>query len=290
MPHFHYNMNFTAQFGDGDQTIEGGLETKFEKMAGLLQEFVGQDVDARVNMIGTPRLNQFKMMVDVTPFKKKDWHFTAGFFAGKSRIARAINADYEISTLMAVNMYNRMHDNAGTVISWNGASVSLPPEFMHYLDEYGKVGFPLGQYTKDIFYDNDVPDIDPETGEQYIDEDTGEPIFLHTKGELMHAKGETYMMTPTKENTAFANMFVNKFRPYLGFGYYGAIDKKKTWRLGFDAGIMMWGGSPTIIDNNGMDLMRDVKNIKGDVGNYVRIARRTKVFPLVELKFVHTLF
>lgn len=277
MPKFKYPLTFTANIGEGDQMTADGLETRFERMAGMLEGFVGQPVDDKVDMIASPTMNQAKFMIDVMPFSNKKWHFTAGFFAGKSKVASCHNETHEITSLFAINLYNRLYDNNGEI----ALGFSLPPDILMQVLWFGRAGFPTGQYTSDIVYEEDEW-----VHDDYYDED----YILHQKGEIIHSKGDTYMMSPSTENTAHADAFVDKFRPYFGFGYNGAISRNGRWNLGFDAGIMFWGGAPKLIDHAGVDLMYDVCNIGGQVGDYVDLARHVKAFPVLEIKLTHRLF
>lgn len=277
MPHFTYPLTFTAQIGDGDQMTEDGLETRFERMAGMLEGLVGQPIDDKVEMEASPRANQFKLMIDVHPFHNKNWYFTAGFYVGKAKIARCINKSNEVTSLFAVNLYNRLCDNNGEI----AMGFSVPPEILNLMQQFGRAGFPMGQYVNDVVYADDVWVHDDVLDIDYIE---------HEKGEIIHKKGDTYFLTPNLDNTVYVDAFVKKFRPYFGLGYNGSISRDKRWGLGFDAGILMWGGAPRLIDHTGTDLMYDLKNIKGQVGDYVKIARYMKAYPVIELKLTHRLF
>lgn len=277
MPHFSYPLTFTAQLGDGDQMTADGTETRFERMAGLLEGFVGQEVDDKVDMLASPHVNQFKFMVDVTPFRRKGWHFTAGFYLGKSNVARCINKNHEIATLFAVNLYNRLYENNGEI----ALGFSLPPDILMQILNFGQAGFPLGQYVNDVVYPEDVWIHD-----DYLDID----YIEHAKGDVIHAKGDTYLLAPSSDNTVYVDAHVSKFRPYFGFGYSGAVSRDRRWSLGFDAGVMMWGGAPKLVDHSGVDLMYDLQNIGGQVGQYVDLARYMKAYPMLEFKITHRLF
>lgn len=277
MPHFEYPLTFTAQLGEGDQITADGTETRFERMATLLEGFVGQEVDDKVEMVASPSVNQFKFMVDVTPFRNKGWHLTTGFYLGKSNVARCINKNHEIATLFAVNLYNRLYENNGEI----ALGFSLPPDILIQILNFGQAGFPLGQYVNDIVYDDDVW-----VHDDYLDID----YIEHAKGDIIHAKGDTYLLAPNHDNTVFVDAFVNKFRPYFGFGYNGFISRDKRWSLGFDAGVMFWGGAPSLVDHAGNDLMYDLKNIDGQVGEYVDLARHMKAYPILEFKISHRIF
>lgn len=284
MPHFHPKMTFTAQIGTDDKKAQTGnteaySQTRFEKMAELLEDFVGQPIDDKVDMVMTPSMNQFKLLVDVIPFRNKGWHFTAGVFCGKRRIGQIINRNNEIPTLFAINLYNRLYENGGSL----SHGVSLPPEYRDLLLQYGQAGFPMGHYNFDHVYEEDVMIHD-----DYLDID----YPIHEKGEIIEgmAKGDVYLMTPDKANTAYANAYVNRFRPFIGLGYEGAITKDKRLLLGFDAGAIFWGGAPDIIDHAGVDLVHDVSGIKGKPGKCIDLARRMKALPVLEIKISRRLF
>lgn len=277
MPRFNYPLTFTAQIGDGDQMTADGLETRFERMAHLLEGFVGQPVDDKVEMLASPRMNQAKFIVDVTPFRNKGWHLSTGFYCGPSKVATCQNAPKETVSLFAINLYNRLYDNNGEI----ALGFSLPPDILSIIMYFGRAGFPVGQYASDVVYPEDVWIHDDFLDIDYIE---------HAKGEVIHAKGDTYLMAPSNENTAYANAYVSRFRPYFGFGYEGSISRSGKWTLGFDAGAMFIGGAPRLVDHSGIDLMYDVKNIEGQVGDYVNLARHIKAYPILELKLTHRLF
>lgn len=277
MPKFEYPLTFTAHIGEGDQMTADGLETRFERMAGMLEGFVGQPVDDKVDMVGSPCMNQAKVLLDVQPFRNKHWHFTAGFYAGKSKVANCINKTHEITSLFAINLYNRLYDNNGEI----ALGFSVPPDLLMQIMWFGRAGFPTGQYAHDVVYAEDVWVHDDFLDIDYIE---------HAKGDIIHAKGDTYMMAPSIENTAYADAFVNKFRPYFGIGYNGPLSRDGRWNLGFDAGAIFWGGAPKLIDHAGVDLMYDVYDIGGQVGDYVELARHAKAFPVLELKLSYRLF
>lgn len=284
MPHFKYPLTFTAQIGDGDQMAGDGQQTRFQRMAELLEGFVGQAVDDQVDMVATPNMNQAHLLLDLKPFHDKRWHITTGFYAGNSKIGHCINRPHETSSLFAINLYNRLYEKNGEI----AMGVSLPPEILLRIMSYGRAGFPVGYYVNDVVYQEDI------WGQEEAYDDFGdiylEDVIIHAKGEIIHRKGDVYLMAPHDDNTAFADAFVDKFRPYFGFGYSDNLDSRGRWKVGFDAGVMFWGGAPRLIDHSGLDLMYDVENIDGQVGRYVEIARHAKAFPVIELKISRRLF
>ena len=87
MPSYHKSMYFGVQVGDQPESkydANGNrVETKFDKMAGALNQITGYQVEDQVEMIGMPTYNNLKFLVDVFPFQQdRRWHVTAGFFLG----------------------------------------------------------------------------------------------------------------------------------------------------------------------------------------------------------------
>ena len=88
-----------------------------------------------------------------------------------------------------------------------------------------------------------------------------------------------------------ADMKVNAFKPYIGVGYDGRLLKNEDkLYVGFDAGIMFWGGTPQLKTHDGTDLIHDVEGIPGKVGDYVSTMEKFKVFPLINAKITYKLF
>ena len=88
-----------------------------------------------------------------------------------------------------------------------------------------------------------------------------------------------------------AEIKTNSVKPYLGFGYgSNAISSNNTYNVSFDCGVLFWGGAPNIILHDGTDLTTDVTNIKGQMGNYVNLAKRVKAFPVISISVSRRLF
>ena len=84
---------------------------------------------------------------------------------------------------------------------------------------------------------------------------------------------------------------MNAFRPYVGLGYTTPIcGCDSRFKFDVDCGIMMWGGSPEIITHDGVNMGKDLVNIRGKIGDYVDIANSLKVYPMVSVRFSYTIF
>lgn len=277
MPRFEKSLHFDIQsFGYNDN---GELQTSdFDIMADRLEALTNYRARPSVEMIGKPTLWNYKLLVDVFPFRNKHWHLTAGFHWGPSQIGEAVNALSDAPSLVAVNIYNKLYDKAesGDVI-YNG--FALGAEWL----ENGRMGIHLGDY-KDRYMTKTVVDYD-EYGD-FIG--NHEEYILDENGNKIH---EPYRMEPDNDCTVSAKVKVNSFKPYLGFGYGGRLLKNDDrYNISFDAGLMFWGGTPDIITHDGTNLSKDVINIGGKVGDYVDLIKGVKAFPVLNLRITRRLF
>jgi hypothetical protein len=260
MPHFHHNMSFGVQVGDDPAKSE----SKFQKLSGFLENMTGYKVDNQIDMVGEPTMYNFKLLVDVFPLKNnKKWHITAGFYIGSSKIAKAYNTTEDMPSLMAVGIYNNMYDKilAGEPLF---EDTFLPYEMEEKVLDYGRMGIHVGDYSHDIYDDS---------------------------GQLLHAKGDPYMMEPDENGMAKATVKVNSFKPYLGIGYGGRLFKNSDkYHIAVDCGVLLWGGTPSIITHDGTDMVHDLENIKGKVGDYIDLLTAFKVYPVLNVRFTKSLF
>ena len=242
VPEFDVKMNFDMDGENGSNV--NSVADKFADLTGLA-------IDDNIDMIGQPNIFNGNLLVDFYPIKNVNFHVTAGFYVGSSRVASACNAIEDMATLVSASMYNNIYDNieAGEPIF---GDVYLSPELEEKFLSYGRMGVHLGNRV-----------------------DTGEP----------------YIMEPDENSTVKVDVFVNSFKPYLGVGYGGKLAKNNDCvRIAFDAGVMFWGGAPKVVTHDGVDLVRDVENIGGKVGEYISIAKALQVYPVLNLKLSFRVF
>lgn len=260
MPKFQYSMQFKMQMGENEPVEydnDGNpYPSRFRRMADYLEQFSGYSIkDEYIDVIGEPTFANFKLLIDIQPFKNKNWYFTAGFYAGSKRIGKAYNTTEEMPTLVAVNMYNSMYErvaNGEAIIDYQGYSLYFPAQFEDKIYTYGRMGVVLGEYKE---------------------------------------SGDTYIMEPNSDCMVKANAYVNSIRPYFGCGYMGAPAKKSPrFKIGFDCGIMFWGGRPDIRMHDGTSLNYELENVRGQVGEYVDIINRFPVFPVLNFKIAYRIF
>lgn len=301
MPHFKKDMHFNVSVGYNDPSLSAEeKQRRFNRLAELMEGFTGHAIKSSVCMEGQPQMTTFKLLADVYPFKdNKHWHITAGFYAGPSRIAKAVNAQADMPSLMGVSMYNHIYWKAyyeQNIFELNGTGMEFPPEINQRFLAYGEMGMPVGRFkhdfyaTQDMYYDHDVYDM-----EQYDAE--GQYLLIHQKGDIQYHKGDLvyrqgdiYRMLPDDDFMIKAKAFVNAFRPYLGLGYNTTFGKAGRMKLAVDCGVMMWGGSPKIITHDGVDIAHDLTNVNGQVDNILRVIRHFPVFPVLEIRFARDIF
>lgn len=276
MPKVEVPMTFDVQaLQEGEDPANS--QSNFNKMADVLYNITGYQAKPEVEMLGKPNFWHWNFMVDVFPFENNPhWHATVGFFLGPSKVAEAYNRTECMPSLMSVNIYNRMYDKLhGKTLRelvkeplFNipgledfGTDPELLLELQKRLDNYGRMGIWLGNYKQ---------------GEE--DEE----------GTIRH---NPYMMDPDENCMVSAEMRVNAFKPYLGIGYEGRLIKDENrLSIGFDAGILLWGGTPHLKTHDGTDLIHDVENVLGKVGDYANAIEKFKVFPLLNLRVAYKLF
>ena len=188
-----------------------------------------------------------------------------------------------MASLVAVGIYNNMYDKLHGKTKRELASVKLVDLsvlgdkykdiyfdldmlvlLQQGFDEAGRMGIHLGNYVRDIVDEN---------------------------GNVIHKKGDPYFLTPDQDDMVKANMEVNAFKPYIGLGYEGRLAKgNDRLKISVDAGVMLWGGKPSLLTHDGTDLIHDVEGITGKVGDYVDFMSNLPVFPVANVRFSYTIF
>jgi len=277
MPRVEVPMTFKIQVGDDPSTSD----RKFNRMSSMLESLTGNPVENHVEMIGRPTMWNWSLLADVFPLKNnKHWRVTVGVYIGPKLVAESYNKTESMPSLMGVdiynNLYNKLHgvsrrDLPGVKIIDFGPgyeNVFTDPNLLLYLQEKldaaGRMGIHMGTYTHDV---------------------------VNEKGEVIHQKGDDYVMEPDANHMVKVAMKVDAIKPYIGVGYEGRLDKRNDrLYVAADAGIMFWGGTPSLKTHDGTDLINDVENIKGKVGDYVKIMSKLGVCPVINLRCSYVLF
>ena len=250
MPPFTIPMTFNM-----DSYVDGKVSDKFDKIQDMMYQISGMTIDREIMMESKPTMTTFRLLVDVYPFKNnRHWHFTAGFFAGNSCIGKSINTITEMPSLLVLNMYDRLYGIYGS------------DDYLDYVIDTPIFG--------DIY-------LDPEVAMELHDK-------LLNLGHLAvhvgdHKDGTPYMMLPDKDGTVSAKAKVNRFRPYLGFGYGGALTSDGKWQVSCDAGVQFWGGVPKVTTHDGT-VLNDLVDLRGKVANYMNLMKAIPVYPTIDFR------
>lgn len=292
-PQIHINSAYRAEVGDFANTQEE-TDRKFNKLSELLQSFTGMKVNKWIHMTKEPTMYTAKFIVDVKPFNDKRWHISTGIYYGNANIGKTYNKTKDMTALNAISIYNNMYYKALSeepMITYNNISVYLPSQFAEKFRDYGLIGFPIGDFKEDYIAKEDIywdfTELDPLTLD--VIHEAGD--LRCAKGDVLYHKGEKYKMFPSKEdNMVKARCEVNKFRPYVGFGFDGSISKDMKTNLGFNCGVMFWGGVPKVYTHEGIEIVHDLTNLRKTVKDDVDFMKMFPVFPLVEVRLSRRLF
>lgn len=294
MPHINLKAEYTVEVGELGGTKQE-QEERFNRLADLLYNFTGQRVTNKVGMDRIPTLNNVKMLVDVFPFKNKKWHITGGFYWGGKQIGKAYNDTKAMTCLNAVMIYNSMYEKAlaeQPLLTYNGISVSLPPQFNKIVKDFGDMAIRIGDFahdvvaTEDIYWEHDGP----------IDDVTLEPLYQKgdlrcAKGEVLYHEGDPYRMKPSDiDGMVRASARVNSFKPYLGFGYGGNLHKNERINLSFDCGCLFWGSDPAVKTHEGVNISHDLTNLHKSIRGNVELMKALKVYPVIDLRVSYRLY
>lgn len=255
VPQFTLSMKFGVGIEEDAPTLdENGnpieTESKFDKMAAIVEGLTGSTIRDEVTMLATPSMHNFKLLVDIHPFKNKRWYFTGGIYAGTSVIGRVCNSAEDMPTLYAANMFNNMYDKAledEPVISWNGMDLYAGPALL----EYGRMGFAMGQ---------------------------------RADGTTYKMEPSEYCMVSVEAHTNAIKPYLG-----FGYAAT-ALGKEARTNVSVDCGLLFWGGAPDLITHDGTNLTHDITGIEGRIGQYVNIARRFTAYPVISIGVSYLLF
>lgn len=312
---------------DIDQKMsEAGVDLslpKFQKYKEMADEFRGVTPKDYVTMDMQPKLHQFKFLVDVMPFKNnRHWSFTAGFFAGPSTVGKAFSQESETLLLKAVTAYNSLY------VDYLSNDRRLPEttitvdRLTQLFEDNGVAGIPLGYFSggkydgrkammvpkKDgsVRAEMEISKVRPYLGVGYnthlsrdkrwnLNVDAG-VLFLCGKPKVyvnnVYAIDENapkeYEVTIVPEKTIFGVTIpaVTEMKPsydivhlnYLNYDFTKTSDEQ-TEKMYYVDGT-----------RSKVDLMRDLRDIPGKVGDMVDKISKLKVYPNISVTVSYRLY
>ncbi len=259
VPYFEKISTFTMTAG-ADYSDTESQKRKFEKMSGKLTELTGMEFDRYIDMVETPSFKNFHITADIYPFRNRNWRFSTGLYWSPSKtIGHAENATYDAPALVSTYIYNDLYarainsyENFEPMLYLSGEPIYAGEDLYNSFQRWGMAGFFVGDS---------------------ID-------------------GGAYMMYPDHENCMVsADMTVNRLKPYIGFGYEGPLIKSDDrYTVSFDCGILMWGGTPSVVTHEGVDIVHDLEKVNGQLRSYVNIVKKLPVYPLIKITVSRKLF
>ena len=327
MPRFTFHSDFSLQTRKGggiEQYLVKIQSFNIEKKAAQfgvdlsLPEFQGyktmaekfRNVDSRddlVTMDLKPNLHQFKFLVDVLPFKNnKHWSFTAGFFVGSTQVGDAINQESESLLLEAVNAYNDLYKEYlgnGKNFAGHGEIAKLTQLFT----DNGVAGIPLG-YFADGKKAMMVPGADGTIRAE---------MFIKKVRPYLGFGYNTHLSRNRKWNlNVDAGIMFLCGKPNVYVNNVYAIDERaptefdfsyEEYFFGMPISVPLYGSNYDILhpvlNEDGksvsyivdqplqhVDLMNDVHDVPGKVGDVIDKVSKFKVYPNVSVTFSYRLF
>ncbi|MDE6510746.1 MAG: hypothetical protein K2L00_01435 [Muribaculaceae bacterium] len=250
MPKFRRDMEFGVENYIGNE-----VAANFDRINEMMMDLTGQSVDRTLHMESKPTMTVLRFLVDVYPFKSnRHWHITAGFFVGGNSIGTTVNKPDDMASLMALKMYDALY------------RTTTSDEFVRNPEEYPLFGFltfnkeTAGQFQKKMLNAGQI-------GIYVGDNKDGSPC----------------MLLPDEEGIFKMKTIVNRFRPYIGFGYGENLSKDGRWQASFDAGVQFWGGTPKLTANDGT-VINDLTNLSKDTKSYIDLMKAMPVYPTLDFR------
>lgn len=324
MPRFNIHTNFPIETRNGSisKLISkvGKIDEKLEELGfdinsegyedykEMLDKFRNVEQKDYVTVGMKPNLHQFKFLVDVMPFKRnRHWSLTAGFFIGSSTVGEACNLEKETLLLEGINAYNRVYAEYPEK-GINGAKLHEPDhgkEDPFY--RYGLAGFPLGYFSdgeKAMMVpgkDNSVhAEMEMGSFRPYLGLGYNTHLSRNKKWNLnvdagvlfLTGKRKIYVDNVYKFNDSELRLTGEYDEIYLGgIGvdtydkYYGEI-MRYTYDPETDHEEYIYCGNI----RQHVDLVNDLHDIPGKVGDLVDFVSKLKVYPNLTVTFSYRLY
>jgi len=267
---------------------------EYSKTKALLDYYNAMSPEERKNTVVSdkvamglrPSMHQFKLLVDVMPFRNnKHWSFTTGIFVGPSVVGDACNMDKETLALMTISAYNELY-----VLScqWN-----LPNgNHISSLEERGVAGFNLGRF-KDGNLAIMVPDKDNKARAEmevskvrpYIGFGYNTHLSRNKRWQLNVDAGVMFLCGAPK---VYVDNVYSINEDNIDFDKYGDIDLCEN----FDIIHPNESGTDYVVDTplSHINLIRDLQGITGKVGDLVDVVSKFKVYPNATVTFSYRLY
>lgn len=253
------SLKLTKHF-NASQSGSAGV-SNFDSIATILHDVTGLQFDEQIDMKASTQLWNGKILVDVFPFKKKNWFFSAGLYFGPKQVMHIENAAEDMGTLIALSTFNNIYNIVEEAVANDNPAqlfggISLTPQMMDQIMSMGRMGIAVGTY-------------------KYTTEN--------------HQAGDVYNMVPDENGMIKLDIRSNVVRPYVGFGYRTAISRDKRSFFSVDAGILCWG-TLKMITHDGTNLIKEIDVTNPMLKRYTNVVNHMKVYPAINIRFTRQIF
>lgn len=292
-----------------DKLVEYNIDLNdpgFESYKAMYDKFQHAELRDYVTMGLRPNVHQFKFLVDVLPFKNnKHWSFTAGFFVGPSEVGDACNLERETLILEGINAYNELYKNYPNEGIGSMGVRLRPTNSVETKDDpfyrYGLAGFKLG-----TFEDGDmammVPGQDATVRAEmtankfrpYLGFGYNTHLSKDKKWNLNVDAGILFLCgAPCVYVDNVYKISAGKLRFDENGNYQGGIGFDSDYNYYGD--VVRWNPDEYIYEPcgemlNHVDMVHDLHNIPGKVGNMVNTISKFKVYPNASVTFSYRLY
>ena len=253
------SIKLTKHF-DASKTGSTGT-SNFDSITSILHDITGLQFDEQIDMKANTQLWNGKILVDVFPFRKKNWFFSVGLYVGPKQVMHIENAAEDMGTLIALSTFNNIYNKVEDAVANDNPAqifgdISLTPQMMDQIMSIGRLGIAVGTYKQ--------------TTES-------------------HQAGDIYNMVPDENGMIKMDVRSNIVRPYVGFGYRTAISRDKRSFFSVDAGILCWG-TLKMITHDGTNLIKEVDVTNPMLKQYTDVVNHMKVYPAINIRFTRQIF
>lgn len=313
----HNVTSFIDKIGKIDKKFaERGADINlpsFDKERELIEAYKDGRLQAKneitVNM--KPNLHQFKFLVDVMPFKNnKHWSFTAGFFAGPAYVGKANTLEQDRMLLKAVNLYNSryyrdyiLNDMKIKYVDQYGTHLVGYDDLTDIVKKNGLGGFTLGRFKDDGRKAVMVPDEEgkacadmkiskfrPYLGFGYNTSLSKDKKWnLNVDAGIMFLCGAPKVYVDNVYKIDDSPLRFDENGNYVsGIGvdkydnYYGELVRwnQDEWEYELVNAEKL----------DKVDIVHDLRDVPGKVGNMTQTASRFKVYPKASVTFSYRIF
>lgn len=308
-----------------EKLAEYGIDINDEAFAEykeMFEKFRNVEAKDYVTMGLKPNIHQFKFLVDVMPFKNnKHWNLTAGFFVGNSTVGDACNLEKETLILEGINLYNSVYAKypkegiKGTFLYKpdDPETAKNDPFF-----KYGMAGFNLGTFAdgdrammvpgedNTVRAEMKVNKFRPYLGLGYNTHLSKDKKWnLNVDAGILFLCGKPKIYVDNIYKFDASPLVLNDDNETIGKDIYvsgsgldiRSFDGGHNWNYYYYGEIVRYywdGTTEKYIDccniQNRVDLVHDLHDIPGKVGNMVNTISKFKVYPNLSVTFSYRLF